>query len=242
MKIISPLFILFIGVSAISSNAALYDRGNGMIYDSTQNITWLQDANYAKTSGYVDTNFNYEQNYNGFVPDGSMTWEQAKKWADNLVYGGYSDWRLPSARLTGNYGFSHDGSTDWGYNNTRSEIGHLFFELGNKAAVSTTGQTQPVYGVTEVMFVDADSNQEVNFLNMQNYMYWEVEAFELDSDGAGAWGFANIIGSQDFWPNTNDGFAWALRDGDVAAVPVPAAAWLMASSLIGLAGIARHKK
>jgi hypothetical protein len=30
--------------------------------------------------------------------------------------------------------------------------------------------------------------------------------------------------------------------GDVAAVPVPAAAWLMGSGLIGLAGITRRKK
>jgi hypothetical protein len=31
----------------------LINRGGGMIYDTTANITWLADMNYAYTSGYV---------------------------------------------------------------------------------------------------------------------------------------------------------------------------------------------
>ena len=34
------------------ANAALVDRGGGLIYDTDLNITWLADANYAYTSGY----------------------------------------------------------------------------------------------------------------------------------------------------------------------------------------------
>lgn len=49
-----------------SANATLIDRGNGMIYDSDQALTWLQDANYAKTSGYD--------------ADGRMTWDAATTW------------------------------------------------------------------------------------------------------------------------------------------------------------------
>jgi hypothetical protein len=37
-------------------------------------------------------------------------------------------------------------------------------------------------------------------------------------------------------------FAWAVYDGDVAAVPLPAAVWLFCSGLLGLVGIARRKK
>jgi len=65
-----------------TANATLIDRGGGLIYDTDLNITWLQDANFAKTSGY-DT-------------DGYMTWGNAKAWADSLVYQGYADWRLPT--------------------------------------------------------------------------------------------------------------------------------------------------
>ena len=46
--------LALVGLSLItlSANAALYDRGNGLIYDDVLDITWLQDANHAKTSGY----------------------------------------------------------------------------------------------------------------------------------------------------------------------------------------------
>ena len=63
------------------AHAALIDRGNGLIYDSSRNITWLQDANLAKTSGFDD--------------DGRMTWDEAMNWASALDFSGYSDWRLP---------------------------------------------------------------------------------------------------------------------------------------------------
>ena len=34
-----------------AAQAALVNRGGGMIYDTTRNITWLADMNYAATSG-----------------------------------------------------------------------------------------------------------------------------------------------------------------------------------------------
>lgn len=215
-----------ITLSTVNANAALYDRGNGMIYDSSLNITWLQDANYAKTSGYD--------------ADGRMTWQQSTDWAANLVYGGYSDWRLSSAGLIGNTNFSYAGSTDYSYNNTRSEIGHLFLELGNKAYYNTAGQIQSGYGVTDVTFVDGDTNQNVSFLNMQNEVYWEAETYASNPDYA--WYFIATSGFQSYNHKSQTYFAWAVHDGDVATVPVPAAAWLMGSGLIGLAGIARRRK
>ena len=35
-----------------AAQAALHDRGGGLIYDDVLNVTWLQDASYARTSGY----------------------------------------------------------------------------------------------------------------------------------------------------------------------------------------------
>lgn len=40
---------------------------------------------------------------------------------------------------------------------------------------------------------------------------------------------------------TNEYFAWAVRDGDVAVVPIPGAIWLFGTGLMGLAGTARRK-
>lgn len=103
--------VLATGLSG-AAQAALHDRGGGLIYDDVKKITWLADANYAKTSGYD--------------ADGRMNWRDAGTWAANLVFHDsvrnvdYSDWRLPK---TINYGsgpcvggFCADG-----------EMGFLFF-------------------------------------------------------------------------------------------------------------------
>lgn len=60
---------------ALASHAELIDRGNGLIYDSVQNLTWTQDAGM---SGY------------------RTSWDDAMAWAANLEFGAYSDWRLPT--------------------------------------------------------------------------------------------------------------------------------------------------
>jgi len=117
--LVVTMVVLF---AATLSEAHLYNRGRGLIYDDVLDITWLQDANYAFTSGYDG--------------DGRMTWDQALAWAESLEYAGYDDWRLPTA-------YNLDGSgPSSGYNVTGSEMGHLFYEeLGNTAAIpiSNTG-------------------------------------------------------------------------------------------------------
>ncbi len=50
-----------------AAQAALVDLGGGMIYDTTLNITWLQNWN----------------------TNGRMNWTAADNWAKNLVYGGF---------------------------------------------------------------------------------------------------------------------------------------------------------
>jgi hypothetical protein len=106
--------LLCIGVSSLGllsvANAALETRLGGLaVYDMDLNITWLSDANYAKTSGYD--------------ADGVMSWLDAKTWAASLSIGGITGWRLPAA----------DASCS-GYNCSNSEMGHLFYEeLGGKA-------------------------------------------------------------------------------------------------------------
>ena len=85
MNKVIPILSLLLALAIVGkSEAALFDRGNGMIYDDVLKITWLQDANYAMTSNY-DT-------------DGKMTWAQATAWADQLEYGGFDNWRLPSSQ------------------------------------------------------------------------------------------------------------------------------------------------
>lgn len=85
----------------------LIDRGRGLLYDVERDITWLQDANYAKT---VQRS-----------PDGQLSWHDAMAWVKSLNYRGISGWRLPSA-------LNSDGSGPCEGENCRdSEIGHLLF-------------------------------------------------------------------------------------------------------------------
>jgi hypothetical protein len=47
-KLILALALL----ASVSVQAALVDRGGGFMYDTVLDVIWLQDANYAQTSGY----------------------------------------------------------------------------------------------------------------------------------------------------------------------------------------------
>jgi hypothetical protein len=214
-----------------AAQAALIDRGGGMIYDSVLNITWLQNWNQA-----VGTPFD-------FFPPGSgrMTWPTARAWADSLVWGGFDDWRLPTMVDTGSPGctFSYAGGTDCGYNVQTigggvvfSEMAHLWYvTLGNKAfcdpatSTATTCVEQEGWGL----------RNRGPFTNMQSGIYWTGLPNALQPEGS-SWIFLVRDGGQ-----TRDGigmphFAVAVRDGDVAAVIPEPATWAMLG--LGLAALA----
>ena len=100
---------------ASGAEAALVERlGGKAIYDDVADLTWLQDANYAQTSGYD--------------ADGRMNWVQAKAWAGSLNIDGVTGWRLPGGTMV-----------NVGYNQTASELGNLFYNLlGGTAGSSIT--------------------------------------------------------------------------------------------------------
>jgi hypothetical protein len=97
------------------AEAALVERlGGKAIYDDVADLTWLQDANYAQTSGYD--------------ADGRMTWGRANLWAGRLNIDGVTGWRLPGGPMLGSQG---------SYNQTASEMGNLFYTvLGGTAGTS----------------------------------------------------------------------------------------------------------
>jgi hypothetical protein len=120
-RILQYALVLVLGIT-IPAHATLWDRGNGLIYDDAQNITWLQNANLAATETFgVTTGTNSH-----IQSDGTMWWLTAMGWVyemNNANYLGYHDWRLPNG----------DPSCGTSYNCTGNEMGHLYYELGNSA-------------------------------------------------------------------------------------------------------------
>ena len=105
----SLIFLLFLSFNA---TAALYDRGNGLIYDDGLDITWLQDANYAYTSG--------------FDADGKMSWLDANTWASNLSFGGAANWRLPIINTPDPACSIQNGDISYGTGCETSEFASLY--------------------------------------------------------------------------------------------------------------------
>ena len=223
------------------AQAALWDRGGGLIYDDVLDVTWLQDASYAETSGY-DVN-------------GVMSWSRAMAWADQLTYGGFSNWRLPTVNpINGSaydFNLSYDGSTDYSYNisapgtvyagGTGSELAYMYYNnlLGNEPAYNPDGSANPDWSlVVSPSFVDAATGETRAFQNLGSWFYWSGTEYALDPSVV-AWGFLNHYGLQagDFkvW---GSGLAWAVRPGDV---PLPGAGLLLASALVGLGWAHRRR-
>ena len=228
---------LFLCVS-LNSFGALYDRGNGLIYDDVLNITWLQNANYAFTSGYSIANAvgEVEASQVNIQADGRMGWEAATTWVNQLTYADYNNWRLPSANLmnSSNPCEANDGSCDFGYNNTTAEVGHMFYNNLNNVALT------PI--LTNISFTDSSSGLIKSFINVKSDKYWYQDNLESNS-AEDAWSFDASDGDNSDDAKVDSSYAWAVHDGDIGAspVPLPAGIYLFLSGLVGL-GLIRNKR
>ena len=198
------------------------DTVTDAFYDTTLNVTWLRNANV----------------------NGQMNWNDANAWAANLVFGAYSDWRLPTMVDTGAAGcdFVVAGGTDCGYNvqtksgaTVFSEMAHLYqVTLGNLALYAPgTNVHQPGWGLSNTG----------DFQNMQSDAYWSGLSYAPDANYA--WQFSTLVGTQGYFLKSGSGdlSALAVRFGDVAAaqVPEPGTPLLAALALAGM-GIASRRR
>ncbi|MBI5041442.1 MAG: DUF1566 domain-containing protein [Gammaproteobacteria bacterium] len=211
-------------------------------YDTVLNITWLADANagVGSSNDMVD----------GYS-DGHMMWTSANAWAANLnPYGsGITGWRLPTigpvdGDTSDDENISVIGTEDRGHNisapgtlyagSTASEMAHMFYNtLGDMSYCNPTTSTvsscsgpQAGWGLTNTG----------PFTNIQSGYYWSSKG--LVPSSFYAWFFGFDSGVQDRSDRSDIYYAWAVHSGDVgtSAVPVPSAAWLFGSGLIGLIG------
>lgn len=205
-----------------SAHAVLQNRAGGQAYyDTDSGLTWVADANLAKTSGYD--------------ADGAMDWLGA--WGligslnvanDGLGYLGKTDWRLPTVEpLNGiafNYSQSYNGSTEYGFNQTEqgtayagstsSEIAHLFHNT-----LDNNGGCDPLLSTAGTCADPQPGWDLINtgpFFNVQFYYYWY--GTEYAPDNLLAWGFSLATGSQFVPAKNNTFYGWPVRDGDIGDV------------------------
>jgi hypothetical protein len=223
-----PMFVLLAAIG--SAQAALVDRGGGMIYDTALKITWLSDWNYAQTQ-YIAT-----AGAQGDA-DGKMNWAAANSWANGLTYAGFSDWRLPTITQPDpscNNSFDPGGGVGiqyFGFGCTSGEMGHMFYvDLGRKPGESIL--TSPA----------GTPQQAANFSlfsNVQSSVYWSGTVLEPPGTNY-AWRFIAFDGNQGLDDRDLAWYALAVRTGDViASVPEPQSYSML---LLGLIVLLRKKR
>ena len=107
--------VAWIVVTAGVASADLQPRlGGAAVYDTDLNITWLANANLAKSNTFGTP---------GVGADGSISWTAAQNWIASMnaaKYLGFSTWRLPTTPMS-------DSSCNGGFGCTGSEMGRLFY-------------------------------------------------------------------------------------------------------------------
>jgi hypothetical protein len=116
---------------------------------------------------------------------------------------------------------------------------HLFYnELGGTRSTPIALSTDPDLNLF-YSIAPGDYAHKIDF-------YWSAKTSGIDANFALTFGFNNTyysgIGKPEYkW--LSHGHAWGVIEGDIAAVPLPGAVWLMGSGLVGLIGLKKilHK-
>jgi hypothetical protein len=198
-----------------SASATLLDRGPDLVYDDVLHITWMRNA---MLSG------------NSF-----LTLEQANNWATSLVWDGLSGWRLPYASVTAGAGpittltsgFACSGAGGSDEVACRdNEMAYMFYyNLGGTQGASKIGN-QTALGGQELTAIQS--------------AYWSG----TQATSALAWYFNFGTGRQGLYgfPKQGNLPAWAVRDGDVGAVPEPSSLLLLGAGMLGLVWMRRTRR
>lgn len=178
-------------------------------YDTTQNLTWLADANYYATQG----NPLVVNGWGQTMLPGQMTYVGALSWIDTLSVYGVDDWRLPQRFLP------HGGADPILCSETTC---HPRLEVPSELsflATALAGTSGPFLNVQEGAYMSAAADGGTGM--------YVMELRDMQTN-------ANFYTDETSWAY---GYVWAVRDGDVAnvaAVPEPGTYALMLAGLLAV--------
>ena len=218
-------------LASSTANANLIDLGGGMIYDSAQDLTWMQNANV----------------------NGKMSWSAANAWAESLVFGGVDDWRLPRTMQFDDPSCSEDVRGSLFY---ETHVGCTGGEMEHLTAFELYDADDPSPSDLYSHLGDPFLNEP--FINIEtDTRYWTGTPYrdgvdpytgKTTSGFYWQWSFVKIIGNPNLsgpfkttLAGGNVRYAWAVRDGRAVAVPLPPSIWLVGTGLIGLVGQRRKR-
>jgi PEP-CTERM motif len=212
--------VLGVALAGFGGNASaiLLDRGPDMVYDTVLNITWIRQAG-----------------------DGvARNWPDSVAWANNLVFAGFDDWRLPWASViagagpAGTYACNGSGGADE-LACRDNEMGYMFYyNLGGKFGDDKSGTQTAVGG-------------EVLTGIQSRPVYWSGTADNIELASYFDFNIGLRLVASKSLPES----AWAVRPGDVCAqspelcvegiAPEPASLLLLGLGMLALGGVRRRK-
>ncbi|PPD33647.1 MAG: PEP-CTERM sorting domain-containing protein [Methylomonas sp.] len=250
--LVASLLLSLTTLNAEASLTPYTSDGKAVVYSSVSNITWTADANLLgtmisnqgfnsvvnaiiaaspviyDTPNFYDGSYNNYASYSGqyslsvndFNSIGQTNWFGAQGFVgylNSIHYGGSSLWVLPSAGANLLDDYNNYGQLYY-YGGQFGEL--YYYELGGTTSGNIPNTT--------------------TFSNERVYAYWL--ATEYTPNPFHAWNFDTYNGNQNDVSKVTQFFAWAVSPGRVAAVPLPSAAWLFGSGLIGFMGASLKRK
>ena len=257
--------------AVVNVHAALLPRlGGEAFYDTDLGVTWLANANLAAFEKFGLPDYPggnpSDGRLTGIRSQGFMNWYTAMEYVDRMRTSGYlgvHNWRLPRSVQPDPSCTEIDGSPQTynlargslGYGCYASELGHLFREIldsGMDLIYDTSSSPDPD---------DPDyQSPYAGFKWMRKDLYW-TETPTLDDDNF-AFQYYPVTGTMNVGSETyyyegrqafgvkllGGGYVLPVMDGDIndvlgiSTVPLPAAAWLFGSGLLGLVAATRKRR
>lgn len=206
------IFTIISLVLSASVDAALVERLGGLAYYDNE-----ADLTWLADANYAQSS--------GYTSNRYMSLNDANIWANQLIVDGVGGWRLPNTLTLDPSCEGYDPAAAY-MNCTGSEMGNLFYN---------------VLGGTALSSIDASRNSNYDlFTNIETKLGWYWSATETNFSSAWQFGFMN--GLQAELGTNSTGKSWAVHSGDIAAIPIPSAAWLFGSGLISLFLTTKRKK